>query len=87
MAVHGTDLLFKPDQAEFRQNTAAHVFLRQLHGLPKEYDADLIANPLPEATARNRLLLYAIVVGNDYAKFENIGLAAVARLPLVVTPR
>ncbi|CAM9535560.1 unnamed protein product, partial [Pylaiella littoralis] len=75
-----TDFIFKPPEMAFRRNTTAHAFLRLLHGLPTEYDPALVANPLPDATARDRLLLYAIVVGNDYAKFEHIGPAAAGRL-------
>lgn len=84
--VISSDLLFQPTPAALQQSTAAHSFLRQLHGAPKDHNPEATATPLPEATARIMLLFYSMVVGNDYAKFHNIGPAAAARLLLRVSP-
>ena len=78
-------LLFTPTEWSLSQDTPEHAFLRQLHGLPKDkkdVDHTVIMEPLPETIARYRLLLYAIVVGNDFASFQNIGPVAAAKLVL-----
>ena len=82
-----TRLLFAPTAWSLGRDTPGHAWLRQLHGLPKDaqhLDPMMELRPLPAALATSRLLLYAIVVGNDYANFENIG--PVRAADLVLTP-
>lgn len=74
--------IFQPSPRDFARDTDAHAFLRQLHGLPRRYDPALRALPLSEAAARARLIVYAAVVGNDYAAFENVNPVAAAKIAL-----
>ena len=75
-------LIFEPASWAFSCGTDGHAFLRQLHGLPKQHDRTFSSIPLSEENARARLVLYAIVVGNDFANFVNVGPAAAAKLTL-----
>lgn len=79
--------LFQPDSEALTRDNESNGFLRLLHGLPYKYDSSSLpdsapspAAPLPETSARKRLLLYAMVVGNDYAKFKRLGPAAAGQL-------
>lgn len=74
-------LILEP-QSAFKEDTKAHAFLRQLHGLPKAHDKDLDASPLELHSARQRLILFSAVTGSDFAKFPNIGPAAAAKTAL-----
>ena len=85
-------LILQPQPWAFKKDTEVHAFLRQLHGLPKEHDRDLDATPLDLGSARRRLVLFAAVAGNDFAKFRNIGPVAAAKIALtpvasVTSPR
>lgn len=83
-----TDALFQPTATDLRRaaTTTASSFLRLVHGLPADSTtASMLGMTLCDKRARNRLLLYAIVVGNDYAKFAGIGPAAAGRLVSCLT--
>ncbi|CAM9230493.1 unnamed protein product, partial [Pylaiella littoralis] len=73
-------LLFQPTAWSFLQTGDAHRWLRQLHGIHTPVDEGLDCTPLPEPTARRRLLLFAMIVGNEFAKFKNVGPVTAARL-------
>lgn len=73
--------LFQPTAWSFLRTGGAHGWLRQLHGIHTPVDEGLYCTPLPEPTARRRLLLFAMIVGNDhFAKFKNVGPVTAARL-------
>ncbi|CAM9259552.1 unnamed protein product, partial [Hapterophycus canaliculatus] len=75
-------LLFEPSASSLCLATEQHAWLRQLHGLPKEVEElgpNVLLQPLPGEVARQRLLLYAIVVGNDFAQFANVGPVTAAK--------
>ncbi|CAN0417193.1 unnamed protein product, partial [Ectocarpus sp. 13 AM-2016] len=76
-------LLFQPTAWSFLRSGDAHGWLRQLHGIHTPVDEGLDYTPLPEPTARRRLLLFAMIVGNDFAKFKNVGPVTAARLAFV----
>ncbi|CAN0339832.1 unnamed protein product, partial [Scytosiphon promiscuus] len=78
-------LLFAPTSWTLSRDSVEHGFLRQLHGLPKDANClvpGAVLHPLPEATARYRLLIFALLAGNDYANFEGIGPVTAAKLVL-----
>ncbi|CAN0470001.1 unnamed protein product, partial [Ectocarpus sp. 12 AP-2014] len=76
-------LLFQPTAWSFLRSGDAPGWLRQLHGIHAPVDQGLDYTPLPEPTARRRLLLFAMIVGNDFAKFKNVGSVTAARLAFV----
>lgn len=79
--------VLNPSGWAFSINTPAHAFLRQLHGLPKQHDPDLVATPLSPPLARQRLLAYALVGGNDFGSFSGIGPVRAAAIALPLIPR
>lgn len=63
----------RPQIQVLRRTSSAHDFIRRLHGVENDADADNTWwSAAPEAV-QNRLRLWASVAGNDYCKFENIG--------------
>ena len=80
-------LILQPQPWAFKKGTDAHAFLRQLHGLPKEHDKDLVATPLDREAARRRLIMFSIVAGNDFVKFDGVGPVTAARMALTPVDR
>lgn len=80
-------LILHPQPWAFKQDTDAHAFLRQLHGLPKEHDKNLEAMPLEREAARLRLIMFSVVAGNDFVKFGRIGPVTAARIVLTRVDR
>ncbi|CBJ32902.1 conserved unknown protein [Ectocarpus siliculosus] len=78
-------LLFQPTTWSFLRSGDVRGRLRQLHGIHQPVDEGFDYTPLPEPTARRRLLLFAIIVGKDFAKFKNVGPVTAARLAFVDT--
>ena len=74
--------ILQPSSWAFQIDTPQHGFLRQLHGLPKEHDPNLEATALPLGRARERLMAFAMLAGNDYGNFKNIGSVNAATMAL-----
>lgn len=80
-------LVLSPQPWAFKKDTRAHAFLRQLHGLPKEHCKGLDATALEQEAARQRLVLFSVVAGNDFVKFGGIGPVTAAEIVLTAVDR
>lgn len=75
--------IIRPQSARLRSAREQGTFMWMLHGLGKDCESITGQPPLSEYLVSVRLLYYAILAGNDYVDFSNVGPVRAATIVLL----